>query len=70
MLIIGCGTREAIMWGFSLPHFDIDAIDINETSLEIAKHLAKKLELTNINFIHGNFEYGEGINGSYDFIHS
>ena len=70
MLIAGCGTREAVMWGFSLPHFDIDAIDINETSLEISKHLAKQLELTNVNFIHGNFEYGEGINGPYDFIHS
>ena len=26
MLIAGCGTREAVMWAFSLPHFDINAI--------------------------------------------
>ena len=70
MLIAGCGTREAVMWAFSLPHFDIDAIDISENSLNISKHLAQQLELTNINFIHGNFEYGEGIKGPYDFIHS
>ena len=70
MLIAGCGTREAVMWAFSLPHFDIDAIDISENSLEISRHLAQQLELTNINFIHGNFERGQGINGTYDFVHS
>ena len=70
MLIAGCGTREAVMWAFSLPHFHIDAIDLSENSIEISKMLASQLQLTNLRFIHANFELGEGIEGPYDFIHS
>ena len=70
MLIAGCGTREAVMWAFSLPHYQIDAIDISERSLEISKTLAAQLQLKNVRFIHANFELGEGLEGPYDFIHS
>ena len=70
VLIAGCGTREAVTWGFSHPHLDFDAIDLSARSIEISKHLAQQLELTNVNFSLGDISKGEGFNGPYDVIHS
>ena len=70
MLIAGCGTREAVTWGLSLPRFDVDAVDLSEASLELSRHLCTRLGLTNVRHRQGNFEYGEGPEGLYDFISS
>ena len=70
MLIAGCGTREAVTWAFSLPHYQIDAIDISARSIAISQALADQLKLSNIRFIEANFELNEGLDGPYDFIHS
>jgi len=70
MLVAGCGTREAVMWGLSLPHFQVDAIDVSEASLAIAETLAAQLGLKNLCFRQGDFSRGEGVEGPYDFISS
>ncbi len=70
MLIAGCGTREAILWGASLPHFEVHAVDLSEASIEISKALAEQVGVTNVRFELGNFEHGEGLDGPYDFISS
>lgn len=70
MLIAGCGTTEAVLWGASLPHFKIDAVDLSEASIEISKQLAKQLNITNVTFRCADFEKGEGLDGPYDFISS
>ena len=70
MLIAGCGTREAVTWGLSLPRFEIDAIDLSEASLEVSRHLCDRLGLGHVRHRRGNFEYGEGPDGLYDFISS
>lgn len=70
MLIAGCGTSEAILWGASLPQFDIDAVDLSARSIDISKALTEQLQVTNVTFRRGNFENGEGLDGPYDFISS
>jgi SAM-dependent methyltransferase len=70
MLIAGCGTREAATWALSLPHFDVDAVDLSAASLEVSTHLCARLGATNVRHRQGNFEYGEGPEGLYDFISS
>jgi SAM-dependent methyltransferase len=70
MLIAGCGTREAATWGLSLPHYDIDAVDLSAASLEVSTHLCQRLGLTHVSHRQGNFESGEGPDGLYDFISS
>lgn len=70
MLIAGCGTREAVTWGLSLPRFEIDAVDLSEASLELSRHLCARLGLSHVRHRQGNFEYGEGPEGLYDVISS
>ena len=70
MLVAGAGTREAVMWGLSLPHFDVEAIDVSDRSLEIAGHLAAQLGLANVRLCRGDIGRGEGFEGPYDFISS
>ena len=70
MLIAGCGTREAVLWGASMPWAEIDAVDLSESSLEISKVLIDQLGVSNVRLIKGDFERGEGLSGPYDFISS
>lgn len=70
MLIAGCGTREAVLWGASLPHFEVHAVDLSEASLAISARLAEQVGVDNVRFTRGNFELGEGLDGPYDFISS
>ncbi len=70
MLIAGCGTREAVLWGASLPEFEIDAVDLSEASIAISKALAEQLGVTNVRFERADFERGEGLSGPYDLISS
>ena len=70
MLIAGCGTREAVLWGASLPDFEIDAVDLSEASIAISQALAEQLSVTNVRFERANFELGEGLDGPYDLISS
>ena len=69
-LVAGAGTREAVMWGLSLPHFSIDAVDLSETSVEISRRLAAQLGVENIRHRVGDLEAGQGLDGPYDFISS
>jgi SAM-dependent methyltransferase len=70
MLIAGCGTREAVLWGASLPEFEVHAVDLSDASIEISKALAQQLGVSNVRFERANFEYGEGLSGPYDLISS
>ena len=70
MLVAGAGTTEAVNWALSLPHFDVDAVDLSENSIAIARHLAEQLGLTNLTLRQGNIEQGTGFEGPYDFISS
>ena len=70
MLVAGSGTTEAVNWAVSLPHFDVDAVDLSENSIAIAAHLARQLHVDNLTLRQGNIEQGTGFQGPYDFISS
>jgi SAM-dependent methyltransferase len=70
MLVAGSGTSEAVNWAMSLPHFDVDAVDLSTNSIAVAQHLAEQLKLKNLTLREGNIEEGTGFDGPYDFISS
>ncbi len=60
MLVAGCGTTEAVNWALSAPGWQIDAVDLSDNSIEIARHLAEQLGVTNLTIRRGNIEQGQG----------
>jgi len=70
MLVAGSGTTEAVNWALSLPHFDVEGVDLSENSIAIANHLAEQMGVANLTLRRGNLEAGEGLHGPYDFISS
>lgn len=70
MLVAGCGTTEAVNWAMSLPDWQVDAVDLSDNSIAIARHLADQLDVKNLTLRRGNIQEGEGFDGPYDFINS
>jgi SAM-dependent methyltransferase len=70
MLVAGCGTTEAVNWALSLPDWQVDAVDLSDNSIAIARHLADQLDVKNLTIRLGNIEAGEGFDGPYTFINS
>lgn len=71
VLEIGCGIGTDTM-NFARAGADVTAVDVSETSLEIARQRAAVYGLSNIRFCHGNAEQLTSFipSGVYDLIYS
>lgn len=69
VLDIGTGSGcLALSIGKSLPESIIDAVDISETALKLARFNREKNHVSNVNFIHSNLFDGLPNTPSYDLI--
>lgn len=69
ILIAGCGTgKQAIETAYLYPNAKITAFDISRRSLGYAQRMAKKLNIKNLTFFHGDILELKPSIGNFDLI--
>ena len=68
-LVAGCGTgRHPITLALAMPQARVTAVDLSLSSLAYAKRMARKLDASNIDFLHGDLLDLDALDQGFELI--
>ena len=68
ILVVGCGTVEAVLVAIHNPKATITGIDLSQTSIAIAKSVKRHLKVSNVSLFVGNILENQFRKQEYDLV--
>ena len=68
ILVVGCGTAEAVLVGMNNPKAAVTGIDLSQTSITISKSVRRHLKVSNVSLFVGNILEDQFRKQEYDLV--